>query len=71
VVLAVVVGSRDLVGAEHVGLGSDFDGTVETPFDTSQLVQITNGLLQAGFSSEEVLMVMGGNMQRLLLEHLP
>jgi microsomal dipeptidase-like Zn-dependent dipeptidase len=59
------------VGVEHVGLGSDFDGTVVTPFDTSQLVQITNGLLQADFTPEEVLLVMGGNMRRVLLEHLP
>jgi membrane dipeptidase len=62
---------KNLVGVEHVGLGSDFDGAVTTPFDTSQLVQITNGLLQAGFTPDEVLLVMGGNMRRVLLEHLP
>lgn len=62
---------RDLVGIEHVALGSDFDGTVETPFDTSQLVQITNELLRTGFSRDEVLLVLGGNLRRLLLEHLP
>lgn len=56
---------------EYVGLGSDFDGAVATPFDTSQLVQITNGLLRAGFSRDEVLLVMGGNMRRVVLEHLP
>lgn len=62
---------KDLVGVEHVGLGSDFDGTVATPFDTSQLVQITNGLLQAGLTPDEVHLVMGGNMRRVLLQHLP
>lgn len=59
------------MGVEYIGLGSDFDGTVVTPFDTSQLVQITNGLLDAGFTREEVHLVMGGNMRRVLLEHLP
>ena len=62
---------RDLVGVEHVGLGSDFDGTVATPFDTSQLVQITNGLLQAGLTPDEIHLVLGGNMRRVLLQHLP
>lgn len=40
-------------------------------FDTSQLVQITNELLRTGFSRDEVLLVLGGNLRRLLLEHLP
>ena len=71
VVTGCVAGHRDLVGVEHVGLGSDFDGTVSTPFDTSQLVQITNGLLQAGLTPDEVHLVMGGNMRRVLLQHLP
>src|SRR5215468_1623130 len=32
----------DHVGSEHVALGSDFDGAVTTPFDTTGLVQITD-----------------------------
>jgi microsomal dipeptidase-like Zn-dependent dipeptidase len=61
----------DLVGIEHVGLGSDFDGAVTTPFDTTGLVEIVDGLLQEGFSENEIASAMGGNVLRLLLENLP
>lgn len=57
---------RDLVGIEHVGLGSDFDGAVVTRFDTSQLLQITQALLNAGFSESEIRAVMGGNLMRIV-----
>ena len=57
---------RDLVGVDHVGLGSDFDGAVTTGFDTSQLVGITQALLDHGFTAEETAKVMGGNVRRLL-----
>jgi microsomal dipeptidase-like Zn-dependent dipeptidase len=63
--------SADKVGVEHVALGSDFDGTVHTPFDTTGLVQITEGLQQAGFSQADITKIMGGNVQRLLLSSLP
>jgi microsomal dipeptidase-like Zn-dependent dipeptidase len=61
----------DLVGIEHVGLGSDFDGAVTTPFDTTGLVEIVDGLLQEGFSEGEIRLAMGENVLRLLLENLP
>ena len=61
----------DLVGVEHVALGSDFDGSTTVPFDTSGLVQITQGLLDAGFSEPEVAAIMGGNLRDLLLQTLP
>src|SRR5690606_29381562 len=57
---------RDLVGIAHVGLGSDYDGAVTTAFDTSQLVQITQALIDRGFSDDEIRAVMGGNLLRLL-----
>ncbi len=57
---------RDLVGIDHVGLGSDFDGYVTTRFDTSQLLQVTQALLNEGFSKEEIRAVMGGNLLRIL-----
>lgn len=63
--------TADLVGIDHVALGSDFDGTVETPFDTSGLAQLTEALLEAGFSEDEIRQIMGGNVRRLLLETLP
>ena len=61
----------DLVGVEHVALGSDFDGTVHTLFDTTGLVLITEALLNGGFSEDEVGLIMGGNVLRLLMEMLP
>ncbi|MGP7796332.1 dipeptidase [Sphingomonas sp. CLY1604] len=57
---------RDVVGIDHVGLGSDFDGAVTTGFDTSQLAGITQALLDRGFSDAEVAKVMGGNVLRVL-----
>ncbi len=37
-----------VVGAEHVGLGSDFDGAVTEPFDSSGMALITAGAAAAG-----------------------
>ena len=61
----------DLVGVDHVGLGSGFDGTVRVNFDATGLVQITEALLDAGFSEEEIGKIMGGNVLRLLQGTLP
>lgn len=63
--------SAELVGVEHVALGSDFNGTVHTPFDVTGLAQITEGLQAAGFDHEAIAAIMGGNVQRLLLASLP
>ena len=60
-----------LAGVEHVALGSDFDGAVTEPFDTTGVVQITDALLAEGFGEDEVRMIMGGNVFRLLAETLP
>ena len=62
---------KDLVGISHVALGSDFDGSVKTPFDTTGLVHLTSALLAAGFSHKEIQLVMGENVQRFLLTALP
>jgi microsomal dipeptidase-like Zn-dependent dipeptidase len=70
IVRAIQYAAR-LVGADHVALGSDFDGATATPFDTTGLAQITDGLLAAGMPEEEVRKIMGGNVLRLLREVLP
>ena len=57
---------RDLVGIETVALGSDFDGAVTTRFDTSQLVQVTQALMDEGFSEAEIRAAMGENALRVL-----
>jgi microsomal dipeptidase-like Zn-dependent dipeptidase len=61
----------DLLGAEHIALGSDYDGTVETTFDTSELAVLTQAMLDAGFSEAEIRAVMGGNVKRFLRAQLP
>ncbi len=61
----------DVAGVEHVGLGSDFDGAVPTPFDATGLVQLTDALLDAGLDDDAIAKVMGGNARRLLAEMLP
>jgi membrane dipeptidase len=63
--------TASLVGVDHVGLGSDFDGAVVEPFDTTGLVELTDALLAEGFSDEEIGKIMGGNVVRLLLQNLP
>lgn len=65
-VAAAIDHVRKLVGIDHVGLGSDFDGAVTTGFDTSQLVYVTQALLDRGFTPEEIRKVMGGNVLRVL-----
>jgi len=60
----------DLVGVEHVALGSDFDGAVIEPFDTTGLVEITDALLADGFTEDQVGMIMGRNALKLLKENL-
>jgi microsomal dipeptidase-like Zn-dependent dipeptidase len=57
---------RDLVGIEHVALGSDYDGATTVRFDTANLVQVTQALMDAGFGNEEIRAVMGDNAVRVL-----
>jgi len=61
----------DRVGVEHVALGSDFDGAVTAPFDTTGLVEITDAMLQAGYSEQEIRMIMGENVVKFLTANLP
>lgn len=57
---------RDLVGIDHVGLGSDFDGAVTTRFDISQIAVITQALVDRGFTPDDIRKVMGGNVLRVI-----
>jgi microsomal dipeptidase-like Zn-dependent dipeptidase len=61
----------DRMGIDHVALGSDFDGAIAAPFDASGLVQVTDALLKAGFTTDQIRAVMGENVLRLLQSHLP
>jgi membrane dipeptidase len=57
-----------LAGADHVGLGSDFDGA-DMPYgmeDVTDIPQITNALLAKGYSPADVRKILGGNTLRLM-----
>ena len=70
-IAGAIVYAVDLLGAEHVALGSDFDGTVKTPIDASQMVVLTQALMEAGLDDDVIRAVMGGNAVRFFREHLP
>ncbi|MBB6228242.1 microsomal dipeptidase-like Zn-dependent dipeptidase [Polymorphobacter multimanifer] len=59
-----------IMGPDHVGLGSDFDGAVTTGFDTAHLDALTQALLDAGLSESVIEQVMGGNALRLIRQGL-
>ena len=61
----------NVAGVDHVGLGSDFDGTVAVPFDTTGVPLVTGALLDAGFSETEVRKILGENVRRVLSANLP
>src|SRR3546814_6514541 len=57
---------RNLVGIQYVALGSDYDGATTVRFDTSRLVQVTQAMIGAGLSDDEIRAVMAGNAIRVL-----
>ena len=59
------------VGVEHVALGSDFDGATAEPFDTSGLVELTDAMLQSGYSEQDIRSIMGGNVIQFFEKNLP
>lgn len=62
---------KNLVGIQHVALGSDWDGYVWTPIDAAQIGLLTQQLAQEGFKQEEIELVMGKNTLDFLLKNLP
>ena len=61
----------DLVGANYVALGSDFDGAIKTHTDVTGLVLYVEEMLKLGISKEDIRKVMGANVKRFMLENLP
>ncbi|MBK5529422.1 dipeptidase [Pseudomonas sp. TH06] len=59
-----------VVGADHVGIGADWDGGggVQGLSDVSQLPRITERLLAAGYTESDVAKIWGGNLLRVLSE---
>lgn len=61
----------DLIGIDHVALGSDWDGSVTTPFDVTGFPILVNEMLRQGLDEGQIKAVMGENVKRFLLENLP
>ena len=61
-----------VAGVDHVGLGSDFDGVddmlPEGIEDISKIPNIVRGLMERGFSDEDILKILGGNTLRVMRE---
>jgi membrane dipeptidase len=58
-----------VAGIDHVGLGSDFDGIPSTPEqleDVSKYPVITQVLLDRGYTKEQIIKVLGGNLLRAM-----
>jgi microsomal dipeptidase-like Zn-dependent dipeptidase len=70
-VTEAIVYAVKLLGPEHVALGSDFDGGVPMPFDSSEMAALTSSLLDAGLDEKTVRMVMGENAVRFFSTYLP
>ena len=60
----------DLVGIDHVALGSDFDGIgdniVSRLNDVSNFPTLTEALLKSGYSRDDIEKILGGNVLRVL-----
>src|SRR5882762_10083466 len=60
-----------LVGVDHIGIGSDFDGIQAVPADlksVADLPNLTNELLRRGYSESDIDKILGGNMLRVMEE---
>jgi len=61
-----------VAGVDHVGLGSDFDGvsgaTPEGMNSAADLPKITQGLLDRGYSAQDIRKILGGNVLRVFAE---
>lgn len=66
--LAHFVHAAEVAGVDHVGVGSDFDGVPALPQgmpNAAHLPALTEGLIDRGFSDEEIEKILGGNFLRV------
>ena len=69
--VAVIDRAIALVGEDHVGLGSDFDGGPPLPRgmrDVRDLPMITDAMLRRGWSDDRIRKFLGGNLLRVFGE---
>lgn len=67
---------KELIGVEHIGIGSDYDGVGDSlPVglkDVSTYPNLVQGLLDRDYSEKEIEMILGGNFTRVwqqVLDH--
>ncbi len=61
-----------LIGVDHVGLGSDFDGNNSTPRelnDVADMPLITKALIERGYSKKDIKKILGENFIRVFKEN--
>ncbi|MBO9658544.1 MAG: dipeptidase [Chitinophagaceae bacterium] len=61
-----------LVGPDHVGLGSDYDGVSSVPIgleDVSAYPKISDELFRRGYSRKNIRKILGGNVMRVMKEN--
>ena len=58
----------NIMGIEHVGIGTDFDGDGGVPgmANASEVINFTRHLLQERYSEEQIQMIWGGNFLRVM-----
>ncbi|MGI6227819.1 MAG: dipeptidase [Peptococcales bacterium] len=69
-----IIHGAEIMGPEHVGIGSDFDGIDQVPKgleDVTKLPLLIYHLEKAGFSFKEIANIMGNNYLRILKKVLP
>jgi microsomal dipeptidase-like Zn-dependent dipeptidase len=60
----------DVMGVDHVGIGTDFDGDGGIPGcrNASELIQLTRRMLRLHFSEQDIRLLWGGNFLRVMEE---
>jgi membrane dipeptidase len=61
-----------LVGTDHIGMGSDFDGIEAPPLELNGVEDyplITKALLERGYSKKDIQKILGGNFLRVFAAH--
>jgi len=62
--------TKNLIGIDHVTLGSDFDGSVTVPFDVIGYALLIDEMLKQGYTEKDIKAIMGENLKRFLLTNL-
>lgn len=70
-IAAAIIHAVELLGPDAVALGSDFDGSVTTSLDTSELAALTHELLRQGMDETTLRKVMGENAKAYFSRYLP